>query len=227
MLTMFFIEFSRGWTDFPKVRFTVVEGSTQGKLLKVSTISDYMENFSTLAYFTTLSNAIFVFTFFIGLFIKISKRSRLIVLTYMLITMTVFWTSLAPYLAWGQSTWFDYICVHEHTITPLICIAWAALANKEMVKGGYKRLFIFPVLYLIEMIVITIVAHGEVSVYPFINFTNWFALDLGTAASTTLAIVSILVASFVIWLVYWLMVKINNRLTKGKCKISNFVNINL
>lgn len=214
MLTMFFIEFSRGWTDFPKVRFTVVENSVQGKLLKVSTISDYMENFSTLAYFTTLSNAIFVFTFFIGLFIKISKRVRLIVLTYMLITMVVFWTSLAPYLAWGQSTWFDYICVHEHTITPVICIAWAVLAKREIVKGGYKRIFIFPVLYLIEMIVITIVAHGEVSVYPFINFTNWFALDLGTAASTTLAIVSILVASFVIWLVYWLMVKLNNYLTR-------------
>ncbi|WKX02294.1 hypothetical protein [Candidatus Mycoplasma mahonii] len=207
--TLLIMDLIRPITHWPKVELYYTP--TQAVFYKTISISNYLGKWSAFAYFTVLSNIIattgillsWVFRF------KIKSRVRLMILTYMIITSLVFWTSLAPLLPWGQSAYFDFDSVNQHLVA-LIVTAWWAFSDKdeETVKYKYVWIFLFPVLYFIFNLMFYIFTTDHIVIYPFLKFDNWFSYNFSLSISITCTILSIVGIAILFILIYWLCLKL-------------------
>ena len=221
MLSILILEMQRHWTNTPGYTLYINADSVQGKLARGTSIGDYLHEWSTFAYFTTWSNIVFVlpFTVIALLNIKVPTRFKMMFTTYLTITFFVFWTSLAPFLPWGQSSYFDFISIYEHCIPFFICIVWSFANRTEAIKkekSSYLYMMILPIVYLVFIIIFSIAIKFDVSVYPFLNFKNWFGLDLSIGVSVLMSIISIGVCALIFIFTFWLVVFIFNRILVKK-----------
>lgn len=221
---LFFLifELQRSFTSFPRVVIYIVAGSTADKLSQGTSIYDVLGDWNTFAYFTTWTNILFTLTFLIASIlefknIKVSKYWINAIWIYSVITFVVFWTTIAPYMPWGQNSYLDYTNIHEHFIVILGCgvFWWFNRASDLKIKKQMIVSLIFPIIYLIVAIIIFIV--GRVGVYPFLNFEDYFSLGIGTVGSVFLCLLTILIILGVIILASCLLA--NPKLAIQKIKI--------
>lgn len=210
LIAFLILETQRQWTRVPSVQYTIPAGSVQEKLSQGTSIYTYLHNWSTFAYFTTLSNFIFIIPYAYCSIMKkkMPNNIKLAFMTYLLITFVVFWTSIAPFLPWGQSSYFDFISVYEHSFPLIICVMWLMTSERKKEKPSWLILMVYPIIYLVFTLIFSIAINFDVAVYPFLNFTNWFGLDLNVYLSVFLTIISILVCAIGILFIYWILNKI-------------------
>ena len=216
MISILTLEMQRHWTGVPSYTFYIKEGSVQDNLAKGTNIGDHLHEWSTFAYFTSWSNFVFVIPFAIIVFlnIKIKAKYKMMFTTYLTITFVIFWTSLAPFLPWGQSSYFDFISIYEHCIPFLICLVWTFANGRKAIKkekSSYLQMMIIPIVYLIFITVFSIAIRFDVAVYPFLNFKNWFELNLSIGVSTLLSIISVIVCAFIFMFTFWLLTFVYNK----------------
>ena len=221
MLSLLILELQRHWTGVPGYTLYIKTDSIQEKLAKGTSIGDYLHEWSTFAYFTSWSNFAFVIPFALITFLnfKLPAKFKMMFTSYLAITFVIFWTSLAPFLPWGQSSYFDFISIYEHCIPFFISIVWAFLSKEKSIKkekSSFIYMMIIPVVYLIFIIVFSIVINFDVAVYPFLNFKNWFGLEVPLWSSILLTIISIVVCFFIFIFTYWLLLFIFNKANRGK-----------
>ncbi len=191
-----------GFTDFPKIVIHIQEGSTAHALYEASSIYDIFGDWNTFAYFTTLSNILFVLTFVASwtLRIKVSKYWINAVMIYLLITFTIFWAAISPYMPWGQNHYYDFISIHEHFVVILAGgVFWFfSKGEKLSIKRQFGISMIFPLLYLLFALIIYGV--WKVGIYPFLDLMNYFSLNLDIGVSIFISIMTIIAIGIVIFL---------------------------
>lgn len=193
------------WVDWPKV--TLVISDKQESMSQSLDLYKYLGNWSIFFYFTVLTNIIVVGAIFISYAfnIKFSKETKTIIGVYSIITAGVFWISLAPFLPWGQSWYFDFIYIHDHSIIFIIYAFWCWDSETKKDNARYKwwRLFTFPLIYLVVQVIFYITVEHEVATYPFLHFRNYFDLGLPLAWSIILCILTIAAIAGLFALIYW------------------------
>lgn len=198
------------WTEWPhSVVHTTSEA--QESLGQSVSIDYYLGNWFVFFYFTILTNIIVVATIILSWVFKVkfTREYKLIVTTYSIITMVVFWTTLAPFMPWGQSWYFDFIYTNEHALIFIIFAFWIWDSPKNPNEAKYKwwKLYSYPIIYLVAQIIFYIAINGKVATYPFLHFTNYFDLGLPLGWSITLAIVTTGAIAAIFGLIFWLLDK--------------------
>lgn len=221
MFGILVFEIQSSWTKFPEIKLNIEVGSKEDILIRESSIKNFLGPWGTFAYFTEWSNILFVVPFTLAnvFNLQIKRSVKFVFMTYLTVTFFVFWGALAPFAPWGQSAALDFNLSYEHAIPFTVCALWLYWTpSKEPIPYAFKELLIFPTLYLIFILIFTAAVKGEVAVYPFINFTDWFARGYGSAMSTALSTVVILIICFVLIGTYMGLVKIYNlaRIKKTK-----------
>lgn len=220
---LFIFEFQRSFSLFPKIYITIEVGSIQDKLTQGVSIYDVLGSWNTLAYFTVLSNLFFVLVFFCGWTLKLKIPSWIILASfvYMFITFLVFWTSIAPFLPWGQNSYYDFINVHEHLIVFLMCALFyfnSKITKLPLLKT-YCLVMIFPICYLLFTTILY--AATTAAVYPFLNYGDYFSLHMPLGVSIFVTLLTI-GAIAVLFFIYCYVLCDLSKFKKMKIIIANF-----
>lgn len=167
----------------------------------------YLGNWAIFFYFTVLTNIIVVAVIALSYIFKIkfSKETKTIIGVYSIVTIGVFWTSLAPLLPWGQSWYFDFIYIYDHSIIFMLYAFWCWDSDTKKDNARYKwwRLFSFPIAYLISQVIFYIAVGRDVATYPFLHFENFFDLNLPVWLSVILCLATIAAIAGLFALIYW------------------------
>lgn len=197
------------WTKWPEIHLTI--SSKQASLSESVSIDKYLGNWSIFFYFTLITNIIVVAVVVASWIFKFkfTKQWKLMVVVYSIITFVVFWTSLAPFMPWGQNWYFDFIYIYEHGIVFLLFAFWFWESDTKVkeTKFKYLKLFIVPGIYLLAQIIFYVVIDGKVATYPFLNFKNYFDLNLNEGLSIFLGAITTIAILGIGALIYWLLEK--------------------
>ena len=213
VLTIFTIEFARSWTRWPKIDYSsVIVTDLQRDLLSVANLDYYFGHYYSFAFFTFWSNAAVVFFIVLCWIFRFKMKTELkaMFFSYLFIAVIGFWAFIAPFWAWGFSTWYDFIAIWEHGIILIFALAWLfSDINLKKLEDKFYKGTAFPFLYLLMNISAFIFVHQNAVAYPFLNFANWFGLGLPLWISylATLFTLALFFATFLstFWLVLWMI----------------------
>lgn len=204
------------WTNWPRVTLHISD--KQESMSESISIYKYLGNWSIFFYFTVITNIIVVVVITISWIfrIKFTKEFKMIIATYSIITAGVFWTSLAPFLPWGQNWYFDFIYIHQHSLIFIIYAFWMwdSPTKKKKSKYTWWKLFSFPLVYLLMQIIFYASIDGKVAAYPFLHFKNFFDLNLPLGWSILLGVVVTGAIAGLFALIYWLLTLANGRMKR-------------
>lgn len=197
------------WTEWPLVQLNFSD--KQESMSESVSIYKYLGNWSIFFYFTILTNIIVVCVITLSWIFKVkfTREFKMIIATYSIITAGVFWSSLAPFMPWGQNWYFDFIYVHEHSLIFIIFAFWMwdSPKNEKEMKWKWWKLFSFPLIYLVAQVIFYAAIKGEVATYPFIHFKDFFDLGLPLGWSITLCLFVTGAIAGLFAIIFWLLDK--------------------
>ena len=209
-------------TNWPRHHIVIKPGSGAAKYANSSDIGLYTKDFTTFIYFTSLSNFIFAFFTLGRVFFKnkfFSNNSQIIVSTYMVITLLVFWLGLSYLVPWSDVL-FDFEQVFLHLINPIlsviIVIFFLDKNEKKIImnKRTLTKSLIFPAIYYIFLWVFYLSISGKASVYPFTDFYKPFLYSSNIFIIILINITVFTFCLFLILLIYFILYKISNKKLK-------------
>ena len=208
---------------FPEINLTNESLSEhQLEMLGQVNVTGYFGKGAYFMYFTVQNNLLVSLGFLIASFIKdkiLRTQILAILVSYITVVMFIFWTMISPYLVWFW-LWFLITNVVYHAVIPLTSIIIWLIIKKERLE--YKKWYIcliYPISYLILLLMLYYIPEERLGVYPMTNFDNPLFLNLNKTITIIINVAMVIALSFTFTMSYLLMIYSTRRKSKWKVKV--------